>query len=218
MTSRTKRVLSITIVVVGILGTLATVFGLDDPSRTVFAYLLSAVALVALGYLWGIANNSIIEVFEHRPSFSLESELGESNEVWFAWHTGSVKFAEGDLLKRPRKIRMVLTHPKSHALSEVAKVGKVSVEHIAPGIYALTEAVKAVGGSVKWFDGFVANSIIISDPEKPSAGWARIEMLLPFGDPASRPSIRVRASTNPELFARVKNTFEALYNNSSVPP
>lgn len=214
MTSHARKVVFVVVLIAGVLGAVASIVALTNPLRFWFAGCLVIIVAIAVGYLLALAMSPTIEMIPRRPAVSLDTELGNAKEVWFSWHTGSVKVAQGDLFKSPRIIRMVLTHPDSQALKEVAKIANLTADQMAPGIRALTAAVKNAGQSVRWFDGPVANSIVVADPDKPS-GWARIEVLLPFGDPASRPSIFVRASSAPDLFARAKEAFNKLFDGSA---
>ena len=140
--------------------------------------MLVVVVAGARGYLLALAKAPAVEAIPRRPAVSLNTALGDAKEVWFSWHAGTVKVAQSDLFKRPRQIRMVLTHPESQALREVAKITSLTADQRAPGIHALTAAMKEAGGSVGWFDGPVANSIVIADPEQPF-GWARIAASTP---------------------------------------
>ena len=193
----------------GLVGTLASIVALPSPTRFWVAGLLAGVVIAAAGYVMGHRTRPALTAIARRPDATLERELGAAKEVWFAWHTGSVKVAQGDLFHNPRKIRLVITDPDCQALQEVGKIGNLRAAEMAPGIRALTSDAKKAGAVVSWFDGFIANSMVIANPDGPD-GWARLEVLVPFGDPASRPSIVVEASRHPELFERLKTTFRKL--------
>ncbi|MEO6023203.1 MAG: hypothetical protein ABIP64_08820 [Burkholderiales bacterium] len=55
------------------------------------------------------------KAYARRPPATLEEELHGIKEAWFAWHAGSVKLAEGDLLDSSRSLRVMLTKPGSTA-------------------------------------------------------------------------------------------------------
>ena len=131
-------------------------------------------------------------------------------------HSGSVKYADGGLLKRTRKLRVVLTKPNSSALTEVAKIATRTADEMSADIRGLTQMLIDADKEVRWFDGPIANAILLADPRLPSA-WARIEVLVPFGAPSDRPSLIVHSKRNPEFVAKVKAAFERLWEVSEPP-
>ncbi len=208
--------MTLIVYVVSFFGAVASIIALQDPTRmyVVFALLLIVAAYSA--FLYGRRSSGSIRVFKRRPPQRLEEELSDAKEVLFAWHTGTVKLAEGDLFNQPRKIRMILVHPDSEALKEIAKIAHLTAVDMASGIKALSRKVKETGGDVRWFNGPIGNSTIIADPDAPH-GWARVEFLIPYLDPASRPSIRVSKAKDPALFGSIRQCFEKLWENSREP-
>ncbi len=199
----------------GVLGVMATIHSINDPMMRNW-YAGAALALVVLAVLLLLVHQlPNTQAFPSRKALppSLDAELGSANEVWLTMHTGSVKGVDGDLLKTRRKLCIVLSHPDSEALVQIAKIASVGLEKLQNDIRELTVRLKASGAEVYWFDGLIANAITIADPELRS-GWARVEAILPFMQPQDRPSIKATIRRNPTFVTTVKTTFLRLTQQS----
>lgn len=124
---------------ISILSLVTGILRLEDDFR-IHMFIISGVALITFiisFYITKRKNNSL-KVYSKRPKITLEEELGNAKNIWLAWHTGSVKVAQGDIFNMPRKIRLILTHPESDALREVAKIANSSFDKLASDIRELT--------------------------------------------------------------------------------
>lgn len=156
------------------------------------------------------ANSQALQAYARRPPQTLGEELHGVKEAWFAWHAGSVKLAQGDLLHSSRSLRVVLTKPGSKALTELGKVANLNGAQMSKDVRALTKLLVAAGHQVAWLDRFIGSSLIIANPTSKDA-WARVEALLAFAAPAQRPSVVFRKATNPDSFAVAVDSFEAMW-------
>ena len=148
--------------------------------------------------------------YPSRPPISLEQELDGVQEAWFAWHAGSVKLAQGDLLKSGRSLKVLLTAPGSKALTELGRVANLNGSQMSRDIRALTVLLLQAGHKVSWLDRFVGSSLILANPKSANA-WARVEAFIPFAAPAQRPSIVFTKTRHPESYLAVENTFNTMW-------
>lgn len=194
-----------------LLGVTPMVFDEKHPNRT------AAIGAACHKVREIISNSKAIARFPtahvQRPPVTLEEEISCSSEVWFAWHSGSVKLSQGDLLVSNRKIKIVLTRPHSKALEEVSRISNLPAAALSSDIESLTLQVKAKGHEIAWFDGFLGSSMIISNPDSEDA-WARIECLVPYIAPVHRPSIVIRNNHHKDSFQRIKDTYESIWSAS----
>lgn len=210
-----ERILTGLVSALGVIGVMATIHSISDPSLRLWyaGIAFAAIAIAALLMVPGAWPS--LKAIPNRQSLKpLDEELGDAKEVLISMHTGSVKHADGNLLKTRRKLRVVLTDPDSPALTEVAKIVHRSAKEMANDIRGITARLKETGNEVRWFDGPISNSLVITDPSLPSS-WARVEVLLPFLEPTERPSLKASASRNPAFVARAKSAFEYLWDKSS---
>jgi hypothetical protein len=162
-----------------------------------------------------------LEVFyENRSALpSWSQELNGVSEVWFAWHTGTVQGASGliNIINQTEKTRLLVTHPDSKSLEEIAKIGTRSKAAMQYDIKELTKKARENGIKVRWFDGPIGNSIIIGNPSSPNA-WARIELMIPYIEPTARPNIQVSMDKGKGAFQTILDGYKNLWNNSVEPP
>jgi hypothetical protein len=207
-------------IAIGVVGSVASVTALQGNLRWIFGTAGLVIIASGLSYILGSHQSSNkkgkVDVFTRRPRQSLDDELGNAKEIWLCWHSGNVKLAQGDLFNTPRKIRMILTHPDSPALREIERITNLPLNQIQESIKLLTTKVKRNGGKVVWFKGTIQNSLILADPENsdPARSWARLEVLTPYQDPVSRPSIKVYKRDDPDLFNRLEKCFDDLWERS----
>jgi len=57
--------------------------------------------------------------------------------------------------------------------------------------------------AIKWFNGSIGQSVIISDPDSNEKAWARIEFLIPYGDVINRPSVRVSPQKGNKTYQQI---------------
>lgn len=155
-------------------------------------------------------NDTGLLAYPSRPPISLEQELDGVQEAWFAWHAGSVKLAQGDLLKSGRSLRVLLTEPGSKALTELGRVANLNGAQMSKDIRDLTVLLLQAGHKVSWLDRFVGSSLILANPRSANA-WARVEAFLPFAAPAQRPSIVLTKSRHLQAYSAVENTFQEMW-------
>lgn len=149
----------------------------------------------------------------------LEQEFEGASEIWLAWHIGSVQ-GSGTLSPRAlpsRNTRLLLTHPDSRHLDELAKVLGRSRESMQSNIMEVTRLARESGIAVRWFDGPFGSSMVIVNPQSPT-GWARLEIIIPYGRPTERPSIRVSNRKGQEAFQKVLNSYEQVWSKAIEAP
>lgn len=148
-----------------------------------------------------------------------EHEFRGASEIWLAWHVGSIQ-GTGTLTLRDlpcASSRLLLTHPDSTYLEGLAKILGRSKSSIRSNILELTRMAKECLVEVRWFDGPLGSSMVIIDPRSPS-GWARLELLIPYGRPPERPSFRVSMGKGQSAFRRVIEAYERVWNNAEDVP
>jgi len=225
----------ITLILVGIIGTLLTPSIQNPTFHTLISHLASicigaglvelVIQFVAVKHLVQRVSSQLIHTlqlpleayYEDRnalPSWS--QELNDVSEVWFAWHTGSVQGAAGVMNiinNQIKKTRLLVTHPDSKALNEVAKIVGRSKDAMQQDIKELTNAAQKCGIEVKWFDGLIGNSVIIANPSSPNA-WARVELIIPYAEPIARPSVSVSKDKGKASFQKILDGYKSLWSNS----
>lgn len=157
-----------------------------------------------------------LEPIPERPKSSLEEEVEKADTVWFAWHSGSVRLAEGGtLFEMNKKYRIILTDPNSQAIKELGKVSNVGSGKLEADIRELTNKLIEQNQNVKWFDGFLGSSIIIANPNKEN-GWVRIESFIPIMASKFRPGIKIYRQGHEQKFLRYRDLYDEIWNNKSV--
>jgi len=209
-----EKIIGLVITIIGITGGISSWTALNDPLKTILL-IVSIIALV-IGLAIIISRRFFLIPFVQRPYISLEQEIKRSNEVWFSWYSGSVKLAEGSLFENNHKYKFILTKPNSMAIHEIGKVANIGEEELNSDIIKFTNIIKSKKHEIKWFDGFIGSSMIISDPEK-SIGWVRIEAFLPYIGSKFRPSIKIYKKYNETAFLRYKNLFLDLWEKGVDP-
>jgi len=206
-----NKIRGLGISVIAIAGGIGSLIALENNIMIVILVISFFVFIGGLAYL--ICTGRRIIPYIQRPKISLQEETKKSSEIWVAWHTGSAKLAEGDLFENKHKFRILLTMPKSSATKELGKVVNLSTDNIDSSIYEFTRKIKEKNHEIRWFDGFLGSSMIISDPEKESA-WIRIETFVPHLAASFRPSIKFFKKYNESEFIRFKEIFDKLWNDS----
>jgi hypothetical protein len=162
-----------------------------------------------------------VRVFLVRPKQSLIDELKESDEVWFAWHSGSVNLAQGALFEGNHKYKIVLTDPNSAAINEIGRVANINATELKSNITEFTRILRqkeAPGNElIKWFDGILGSSLVISNPGTNKA-WVRVEAFLPFLGAQFRPSIKIYRNRNFNEYKKYEDLFNDIWNNRSSAP
>jgi hypothetical protein len=144
----------------------------------------------------------------------LAKELAQSKRVWFAAIGGSqiTDIPDATLQKLDR---VLLIDPKSECMRMLIGLqpgrGNIFPHLVDQAIAKCQEK----GKEIKLSDGFVLN-VIISDPEEPDA-WARVQSFIPYYLGQDSPSYVVRKAERPELFKRIKCSFEQMCKNATKP-
>jgi len=146
----------------------------------------------------------------------LRDQLKDSSELWIAWHTGRVA-STMTLFSRAQTVRIILTHPESNQIKELVKLTDEDAEGLTKDIRYTTKTLLQQKADVRWFDGPLCNSLIISDPHADRA-WLRVELLIPKVKPDRRPSVLIEKSKAPELFQTFCDSYEELWSTSKQPP
>jgi hypothetical protein len=158
----------------------------------------------------------IAAFYEERDSLtSATEELKDVQELWAAWHSGTVAHTK-EFFPKGRKGRLILTHPKSVQMKELEKVSEKSAEGLATDIKELTKALIEKSVDVKWFDGPVCNSILVANPKSNSA-WIRVEIVVPKKPAGKRPSFLVKKASNKKLFDTLYESYIEMWNASKTP-
>jgi len=215
-TSMEKRFTGVLIATSGVLavaGSLSSILALSEPLRTIILVISGVAIAIGTGFVYSKPKPI---GFAERPKFRLEDEINDSKEVWFSWHTGSVKLAQGSLFENNHKYRFILTRPDSSAIAEIGKVANIGAEELRSDIQKFTTIIKAKNHPVKWFDGFLGSSIVIADPEE-NTGWMRIESFLPLIGAEFRPSVKIYKKNDEKTFLRIKKLYESLWLQAQEP-
>jgi hypothetical protein len=146
----------------------------------------------------------------------LEEELKGANEVWLAWRIGSVQSVGGIFATHAKQVRLLLTNPDSAVIREHAKVTHRTIQQLQADLRSLTAAAVQQGYEVKWFDGPIGDSMVVSNPGKPNAK-ARIEINIPFSKPAERPSLLVSKERGGIVVDRLVESYKVLWGKGTDP-
>lgn len=173
------------------------------------------------GFLLGLKRRTAIGKHERTTQFyagrsqlpgNLDSQLGSARDVWCAFHTGGVAALQGGLFDRPRNVRIILSDPDSTALGELNKIVIENLGRLKEDIAQMKLVANMGRGDLRLFDGPIGNSIVIADPEIGKNGWVMIECLIPNLEVGHRPSIKFYRRDYEELFMRIKNAYNRLWN------
>lgn len=151
---------------------------------------------------------------------ALSDELTNCTEIWGAWYTGGLVASTGEIKYfKGKKTRIIVTHPDyEDALKAIEKITNSNISELKNEIIEFTKKANENNIYVKWFKGSVGNSIIIGNPNsRRNKGWARIEFIVPFGDPIDRPSIEVSQLHGIEFFEKIKNWHLKMWDESEEP-
>jgi hypothetical protein len=141
---------------------------------------------------------------------SLEAEVEDAERVWMICLAGSTLVAaDANLLAKldrviiadvekdrcPPYMKMYTTHPA-----------------IKTNLRELAFQLQKEKAEVRWHL-HPPFGLVIANPHSKKA-WLRLELLLPYGKPAMRPSIVVHRGDRPELFDRIRRMFEDCWAES----
>lgn len=153
---------------------------------------------------------------DRRTLMTLEDELKGATEIWLAWRIGSVQSVSGIFKTPVKQVRLLLTNPDSAVIPELAKVTHRSIQQLQDDLRSLTSAAAKKGYEVKWFDGPIGDSVVLSNPRKPNAR-ARIEINIPYSRPADRPSLLVSKDRGGIVLNRLVDSYLELWQKGTVP-
>lgn len=134
----------------------------------------------------------------------------EAESLWLAWHSGSrttiqniAAAAENDA-----DLKLILTHPNSGAIEEVAKNDRSgsTLQALKEDILTNTEIAQDEGFEIKWISYSLHNSVNIVNPNYEGA-LAEIDLYLPFRPPEERPSITVTPTSGEVVYNNVKEMY-----------
>ena len=208
------RISGLCVTIIGILGGTSSWVALDDPLRIILLIISILVFLIGLIYIFSLRWHVVPYI--QRPNYSLEKEIEKSSTVWFAWHTGSVKLAEGSLFEDNHKYKFLLTKPNSPTMDVIGKVANIGADELNSDVIKFTDIIREKKHYIRWYDGFLGSSLIISDPEE-KTGWVRVEAFLPILGAKFRPSIKFYRKYNEKEFLMYKQLYETLWKNSISP-
>lgn len=177
-------------------------------------------------------NSRTVEFYEdrRRAPTSLYSKYERAEEVWTMWHTGSVAHLN-DILSKTRITRLILMDPRAdnkcldiiadwHRRESIRKHKysepdyKTLRDDISNDIIRTTaEALKLDGLEVKWFSGFLANTISIVNPHTADQ-WIYVETLFPYIEPEARCGFVVKPKEYPDLFRRLSDLYETMWHDA----
>jgi hypothetical protein len=148
----------------------------------------------------------------------LEKELKNSTKVWFASIAGDQisQLAQSEVLGKFERI--IINNPESGHTRKLAGIQPVRGKKF-PDIARLAIEVCRQRGKVRALrlsENFVLN-VVISDPDELHA-WARVQVFLPYFEGHHCPSFIVCRKDRPDLFGRIKESFEKMWEEGKVPP
>ena len=163
---------------------------------------------------------SLEAFYENRNSLPrLNEVLANVSEVWFAFHAGTVMRGGGlrGIAGLVQKMRIIVTHPDSAVVEQHAKIFNLSKETVQHGIKDLTREAQRRGVEIKWYNGPIANSVIIANPSSENS-WAQLECLVPYADADDRPSFRVSLKKGKRALQTILAAYGQLWEESEEPP
>ena len=198
-------------------------------STSATSWLVSTSAVIIVGFLAVISyqtrgRGQSADFYPDRRALRLQrhgiqeelENLGDS--FWVMWQVGH-QMTQIEPNARKKITRMILGNP-ADSLARLERWAKASnagtAENLRSRIIDATRLAKEVGTLVKWNDE-QSISMIIANPQSGSAGWVRIEYILPFLESTSRPSVVFEQRVFPELFAKFVKTYEVIWDNSTEP-
>jgi len=134
----------------------------------------------------------------------------EAESLWLAWHSGSRTTIQNiaTAAENNADLKLILNHPNSGALEEVAKNDRSgnTLQALKEDIRSNTKIAQAEGFEVKWISYSLHNSINIVNPNHEGA-LAEIDLYLPFRPPEERPSIAVTPASGEVVYNHVKEMY-----------
>jgi hypothetical protein len=140
----------------------------------------------------------------HRP---LSQTVTSARELWLLWNAGTEGGSQ-NITKSGKVRRVLLPHPKSQALTFLAKAVDRDKQDIISDILVLTKQSLDNNVEVKWFNSMVADTITIGDPRDEAVAWAQLETVIPCVESGERPAIRIERQQFGSLFDTLKRAYE----------
>jgi hypothetical protein len=223
--------------------TISLIFAKDIPWINALGFIIPiATLVVSLN-----AINALIRIksrfFPNRDrSFNaltrIAKEADERSTVMIAMYSGLNSQASGaiDNLSKVPNVKVIVTDPISHYLDYLnlpdnveditkQKTQPVAIDHqqitkTRAAIKSFTRLAIAKNWDIRWFNGDIQNTVIISNHNKNNA-WAKLDVLIPNVKTEKRPMLLVYKEDNDEdnreLYDSIYKGWEFLWNNSSPP-
>lgn len=186
---------------------------------TLPAYLkILFILLLLIGFFLILSTRFLLIPYACRKTI-LEKELKNSKKVFFIVHVGTVIAGQKKIFEdNNKKFSFILTKPGSNAIDVLSKICEVEADKLNLDVIDITNIIrKNKSSTVRWFDGLLGSSIIISDPDS-AWGWVKVESLLPYTASVNRPSIKIYKRYNKEIFSVYTKLWDELLDKSENPP
>jgi len=165
----------------------------------------------------GVLSIEGFEFHKHRPSLNwLREKLRLTKTAWDLWVVGESVVA-GNLINETNFKKILLIEPSNKNLKSIAYIMDRPYDALVKSIQCLTEKAELrYKGSVKWYTEATPSLITIGDPELDTA-WAFVETFILGLEADERPSFIVYKKEHPELFNRMYNAYQNIWDKSKPP-
>ena len=144
---------------------------------------------------------------------TLAGRLIESGRVDSMWVSGSKFYRAGEGTHRIKRLLLPHCAADSFIFHSSNSNGSIEETIIADTSKRAIEA----GPEVKYTPIFLGYSINLVDTNSP-AGWAHVELVLPFSKPDKRPSFTVYKYPHPDLVNELQRVYDELWKKAVSQP
>lgn len=140
----------------------------------------------------------------------IQKEMDNADEIHAAWHAATVAAALSTEKQRKKVKRLLLLHPCNADIDRYTDA-TIAISKLQSDIIHATRTFGAAGVEVRWFDG-PFNLMTILDPGDADQARARVETWM-FTDSDNWQNYLVYARDNPEAYATIVSTFDAMWDH-----
>lgn len=161
-----------------------------------------------------------VEFYDSREALekqrTLREQLESAKEVWGFWRTGTEVYVT-QTIQSGRIKRLILPHPQGQGVELMADALGKKKEDFAAEIIKLTKEAIEARVSVRWFEGWVGNTLMIGNPHSENA-WIHVETFFPFSVSKDWPAFRVERQKLQRLFSTLLGSYQQIWDESHPPP